>query len=155
MIKSELKIGELYVADLIDRVELLEDLGYGEWKVRYLDPPKTGLETTVTSGRINRPWVPTASHLRNRKEYSWVSSSTGEAHEARLKETTVQLAEQLEANDKHAIREIGWEIPDDEYDPEARGLINLSLPESMAEQVLAALKAQNPQEESQLGELLG
>lgn len=155
MIKSELKIGEIYVADLIDRVELLEDLGYGDWKIRYLDPPNTGIEASITSGRINRPWVPTASHLKTRRGYSWANCSTGEEHEARLKETAIQLAEQLEADNPHAIREIDWELPRDEYDPQARGLINLSLPESMAEQVLAALKAQNPQEASQLGELLG
>lgn len=154
MRKSELTIGELYVVDHFDRAELLADLGYGDWKIRYLDPPQMGMEARVSSHRITRPWIPTAVHLKNRAGYSLAVHPGGEEHDTRLKELAAGLAEELERNSDQAIREIGWQLPCDEHDPEGQGLIDLSLPESMARQVLEALSSRQAQE-NPLGELLG
>lgn len=155
MKKADLKIGELYVIDHHDRAELLEDLGQGEWRVRYLDSPKMNMETWVSSSNITRPWIPTAAHLKNRASHSWSTSSTGDEHDRRLKATAVSLAEELETGSSQAIREIGWQLPDDQYDPEGQGLIELSIPEEMAERIIRALKQNKTHEDNgSLGELL-
>lgn len=147
MLSKDLEVGKLYSTSDGHRVELLENLGGGDWRARWLDPPHTDKEGGLISRDIVAPWrSPSARAVEQADRATQRRVTEATLAEAKLWRLGARFSSCMaDLDDTHGV-EISSVAADahiwrDAERADKPGLVRVELPEPVLRQLLLQLGA--------------